>query len=638
MAVHREDIAAALGLLDKRHLVLAIHDPSFPGVEGEDVGRGSPYGRGGLGFVRFAHALGFDGVQLGPQGMTSLVNQSPYDGTLFSKNVLSVDLGALREDPRFDAIVRAEDLARLLEGAGDGSRVQYRHVFESVKDLLVEAHARFVSLRDGGDLRAADIGAEVARFVSANRDWIERDALYASLRDEHAQTPRWTDWPEVDRHLWSPAPGGERAADERRHELLGRHACAFERHALWQMVVHAQHARFRDSIGRLGIKLFGDVQVGLSPADAWSRRSILLAGYRLGAPPSRTNPEGQPWNHSVLDPAQYEGPDGRPGPVLDFIAARLGKMLDEFDGLRIDHPHGLVCPWVYRADDGDPARAVQHGARLFSSPDLPDHPGLARYAIVRPDQIDRARPRHADGWVRELGDEQVGRYAVVFDALVAEARAHGRVVDDILCEVLSTQPHPLARVMARHGLGRFRVTQKANVHDPDDVYRSESARPEDWIMVGNHDTAPIWGLAAQWDGTEAGAVQAGYLARRLRPDGGSGALARELAADVRKLVHAKMADLFVSRARNVMVFFPDLLGMDGVYNRPGTVNEDNWTLRVPRDFHRRYAADAADGRAVDLACVLALAIRARPDLAGADAALLARLEAAAWWVPGRGRT
>lgn len=637
MTAPREHVAAALELLDKRHLVLAIHDPSFPGRDGEDVGRGTPYSRGGLAFVEHAHALGFDGVQLGPQGMTSCDNQSPYDGTLFSKNVLSIDLCSLSEDPRWRDVVRPEDVRRLVEESpgADGSRVQYRYVFESVRALLVAAHARFAARLDEGDAAARDLADELATFHASRRDWLDRDALYDVLERAHLGES-WPRWPEEDRALWAPVPGGEERARRRRRALLRQHARDVERYALWQMVVHRQHARFREAVGRLGVELFGDVQVGLSPGDAWSRQAILLSSYRLGAPPSRTNPEGQPWNYSVLDPEQYLRADGSPGPVIDFVRARLGKMLEEFDGLRIDHPHGLVCPWVYRADDPDPIHAVQHGARLFSSPDLPDHPDLERYAIARPEQLDRSVTRHADGWVRELDDAQVERYAALFDAVVAEVRAHGRDVQDILCEVLSTQPYPLRRVMERHGVGRFRVTQKANVEDPDDVYRSENARPEDWIMVGNHDTAPIWALAKEWQGSEAGAVQARYLARRLCPEGDPAAVERELSADPRKLVHAKMADLFVSRARNVMVFFPDLLGIDEVYNRPGTVNDQNWTLRVPRDWDRRYEADAAEGRAVDLACVLALAIRARgAEFARAHGDLLARLEAAAWWVPAR---
>src|SRR5207237_10925127 len=112
------------------------------------------------------------------------------------------------------------------------------------------------------------------------------------------------------------------------------------------------------------------------------------------------------------------------------------------DGLRIDHPHGLIDPWVYRGGQADPQLALSQGARLFSSPEMEDLAGLA---IARPGQIDVGQPRHADGRVRNLTGEQVDRYAILFDAFVAAARDHGREASDLFCEVLSTQPYPVRR-------------------------------------------------------------------------------------------------------------------------------------------------------------------------------------------------
>ncbi len=603
MSAPPDAVAEALRVLDKRNVVLAIHDPSFPSLPGEELGRGSPYSRGAEAFLTFARGLGFTGLQLGPQGQTSRVNASPYDATLFSRNVLSIDFWRLRDDPRWAPLVDET----LLEEAGAsnpepaGARVAHPHAYDRAQALVDALHRRFQDRRARG--RAGALAQELSAFRAGVDVWLEADPLFELLCAHHAGVP-WEEWPARDRDLWDPPPGGEGAARSRLQALHSQHADALERWALAQLAWQHQHGAFRARARALGLELFADLQVGLSPSDAWARRSLLLRGYRLGAPPSRTNPAGQPWNHGVFDPAQLREADGRPGPVARFLHDRLAKLFDEADGLRVDHPHGLVCPWVYRAD-GDPQAAVQQGARLFSAPDLPDHPGLARFAIPRPDQLDRAAPRHADGWVRDLEPEQVEQYAALFDEVIAEARRHGRHEQDVLCEVLSTQPHPLARVLARHGLGRFRVTQKARLDDPDDVYRSENARPEDWIMVGNHDTPSLWALVRRWHGTPAGAEQADYLASRLQPDDPV-PLARALRADPRALAHAKVADCFASRARSVMVFFGDLLGLEEPFNSPGTVNEVNWSLRAPRDYASRSATEG-----LSLPRVLALAVRAR---------------------------
>ena len=622
-------ITEALQVLGKTDLLLAVHDASFPGCAGEDTGRGTPYGAGGLGLARFARSLGFTGLQLGPQGQTSPANPSPYDGTLFSRSILSLDLKALVDQGLLSHHTWETILAE--NPHTDGRRVPYGHAFKAYNRIQNEVYHSFIAARENRDAAALSLDKEIRELRQSAR-WLRDDALYEALSLEHGN-PSWRQWPQsgeaaFDQVLCAPPAGMEAACNNRRRTLETDYAPFLERYALSQQLLLRQHVAFRDSMQGMGLKIYGDVQVGFSLRDAWSLQSLLLRNYFMGAPPSRTNIEGQPWSYQVLDPTQYLDVQGRPGPVLGLVAERLGKMLSEFDGLRLDHPHGLVCPWVYRVDDPAPYHAVQNGARLFSSPDLPDHPELIPYAIVRPDQLNRDQPRYADGWVRALTSEQEERYAMVMDTLMEQVRTHGRRKEDILCEVLSTEPLPLRIVRERHGLGRFRVTQKADPDNPDDVYHSKNAQPQDWIMVGNHDTPPIWRLVKDWQGKETGMKQASYLAQRLRPDD-PGRLAAVLAVDPNRLAHAKMANLFLGPARHVMIFFADLFGLGETYNAPGTLNNDNWSLRVPPDFAHHYAAARVRGEVLNLHAVLALALRARSDIDRPE--LIARLEAEAGW-------
>jgi len=637
-AAEREAVDAALRLLGKRNLVLAIQDPSFPGQPGLDIGRGSPYSEAAARFLAFARGLGFNGILLGPQGQTSEINPSPYDGTVFSKNTLSIALDRLAGPGDETPLLRPETLADLAQRRPPNaeSRVPQKYVFTAQRQALQEAYEQFRHLRDG--LAPGETGRllaeELAAFRRRQAAWLERDALYDAVADSYGGRA-WMHWPDtpegrLDRNLWTPSPGGEAACAQRRGELLQAHAGAVERYAFWQYLVHRQHAALRRTAGALGLKLIGDLQIGFSVVDTWSWRSCFMSDYFMGAPPSRTNPEGQPWNYPVLAPALYYDGDGL-GPALRLVALRLNKMLAEFDGVRIDHPHGLICPWVYRANRLDPLWEVQHGARLFCSPDLPDHPELAALAIARPEQLNRrpGLPRHADEWVTELDSDQVRRYSAVLDVIVAEARANGRQVQDILCEVLSTMPFPLRAVMERFGLGRFRVTQKTNLREPGDVYRTENAAPADWVMVGNHDTPSLWLLLQRWQQAGVLAEQADYLAWRLCPPGGDAErLARRLRSRPGLLAQAKFADLFRCEAENVMVFFTDLLGLAETYNAPGTVSDLNWSLRVPPGYAAEYAETRARATALNLPAALAMALRAR-GLAesGEQQGLLAQLEA-----------
>jgi 4-alpha-glucanotransferase len=623
------DVVAAFAALGKRRVVLAIHDASFPATPGADAGRGTPYSAAARAFARFVRRLGFDGLMLGPQGVTSRANPSPYDATLFSRNPLNIDFAALAGDPLFAELAAVRD-PRGAHDAGSSARVHYTRAFDVQGQRLAQLHEALLAARAHGAARVRALNRALAAFRAAHADWLEDDALYFALAARHGHAHH-RDWPDArDRELMDPRRRASQAGRAHEQARRGALAQAIERHALGQMIVHRQHAAWRVTLAGLGLRSYADLQVGLSPCDVWQREHLFLSGYLMGAPPSRTNPAGQPWGYRVLDPDLYHAADGGPGPALDFLRRRIGKLLAESDGLRVDHPHGLVCPWVYRADDPDPHRAVRAGARLHSSPALPGHRELARHAIARAQQLadDPAVPRHADRWVRELDAEQVARYGVLFDLLAAVVREGGGSREDLVCEVLSTCPYPLARVMAAHGLGRFRVTQKADLQAPGDVYRSENARPEDWIMVGNHDTVPIRALARQWLATGEAAARAAYLAQRLCPDGGADAFAARLLGDPGRLVEAQFADAFASAAGQVLVFFPDLLGLEEVYNRPGVVHPDNWSLRVPADFAASHARRSARGEAVDLRRVLALALRARgAGFMAAHRALLARLEA-----------
>jgi hypothetical protein len=81
----------------------------------------------------------------------------------------------------------------------------------------------------------------------------------------------------------------------------------------------------------------------------------------------------------------------------------------------------------------------------------------------------------------------------------------------------------------------------------------------------------------QWFQSGAARDQAAYLAERLAPSPSDReAFAAKLVESPGELAHAKVADIFASRAENVMIFFSDVFGEKRVFNAPGTVSEENW--------------------------------------------------------------
>jgi 4-alpha-glucanotransferase len=617
----RQLITDALEELGIRQLLLGIHDASFPSENQEELGHGSPYSGGGQAFTGFARGLGFSGLMLGPGGRVTPGNPSPYDGSLFSRNPLAIASGQLLALPGFPADVAARAAEHLAEEARtvtaeERARVSYPRVFARQHRTLRELFTQIGSRLDG----------PLEAFRQEAWPWLERDVHYVAAALEHGQDD-WRTWPapdghaDPDRDLYA-ADGRSPEAQRRLSQLATRHAGEIRFQVLLQYLALGQHAALRARLAPTDFRLYGDMQIGFSVSDHWAYRSRFLDGYLLGAPPSRTNPEGQPWGYPVLDPFKYVDAGGEPGPVLQLMRRRAELMFGLYDALRIDHPHGLIDPWVYRTDHADALFSVQHGARLFGSPDLVDHPRLASLSVVRQEQLnpDPGTSRHADDWVSSLDPAQVERYSILVDELVGAARRlrPGReTTEALVCEVLSTLPYPVARVLDRHGLGRFRVTQKVDLANPRDPYRSENAVPADWIMVGTHDTSPLLAVVDRWTAQGRLADHAAYLAGRLGR--------RSLPASPAVVLQAKLAELFSSRAQHVLVFFTDLLGMREAYNRPGLISTENWSLRVPPDYRHGYAQALQRDEALNLPLALAVALGAGSERRRALAARLAEL-------------
>ena len=74
-----------------------------------------------------------------------------------------------------------------------------------------------------------------------------------------------------------------------------------------------------------------------------------------------------------------------------------------------------------------------------------------------------------------------------------------------------------------------------------------------------------------------------------------------------------LAELFISRAENVSIFFADLFGYEDRFNVPGLVDAANWSLRLPPDFAELHRERLARGAALDIPLAIDLALAAPPD-------------------------
>jgi 4-alpha-glucanotransferase len=562
-----------------------------------DSGYGAPLSKMGERVLAFAAQLGFDALQLGPSGQVSPANLSPYDGTIFARNTWSLGVEELA-DEAFGALLSPAILERLASKAPVSTRVDAQRAERVSREVLDASYARLCQLRKSEPQHR--LLRELDRFRSENAAWLEMNAVYEAIATRTIDDPAQFDPALI--ALFERGPAGV----QRRAAVRATLGAAIERSELGQYLCHAQHAAFRARARTHGLAIWGDMQVGFSHRDRFLYRDAFAANWRLGAPPSRTNPHGQPWGYPLLDPDQLDRADS---PARQLFALRVRKLMGEHDGVRIDHPHGLVCPWIYRSSDPDPYQSVRHGARAFESSDS-DDPDLRRWAIARNEDLNpAAHSKFADERVLSLDDAQVARYSRLFDVLTGAHEPGVELRDVFAAEVLSTCPYPLQRVLERHALGRFRVTQKANPSDAGDVYRTEHAEPNDWLMLGTHDTPPVYEVARGWLRDGSAQPRAAYLAQRLVSAAGDrAAAAASFAAGEHSLLCASLADLFRSRAHNVSIFVGDLFGETEPFNRAGVVHPDNWTARLPENLEETYMERLRAGRALDIVEALRLAL------------------------------
>ena len=69
------------------------------------------------------------------------------------------------------------------------------------------------------------------------------------------------------------------------------------------------------------------------------------------------------------------------------------------------------------------------------------------------------------------------------------------------------------------------------------------------------------------------------------------------------------------------------MGLHDVYNRPGTLGDQNWSLRIPDNYEEVYCNNLKEGKALNLPLILKLAIEARgKEFASQNQEIISKLE------------
>jgi len=175
----------------------------------------------------------------------------------------------------------------------------------------------------------------IDEFRRAQRHWLPDYALYRALRDRFRRP--WPRWP---RALRDRDPSALEAA---RRDLAG----PVQRYERKQYAFHRQWLDLRSYARGSGVRLIGDIPffVALDSADVWAQRDLFQLGPSgrprivTGVPPDYFSADGQRWDNPHYDWATHRRRRYR------WWVARLRRMFELFDAVRIDHFLGLLRAW-----------------------------------------------------------------------------------------------------------------------------------------------------------------------------------------------------------------------------------------------------------------------------------------------------
>ncbi len=196
---------------------------------------------------------------------------------------------------------------------------------------------KLARLRKSFDQELVQIEKTLATFRRQGGDDLERHAEFEALHAHFFATTGargWQQWPDEYRDPASPAA----------RRFIAEHVddVTFYIFLQWLARCDLDTAQTAAKEAGMAIGLIADLAVGMDSGGShgWSRRSDLLTGLSIGAPPDPLGPDGQSWGITGFDPQALR--DTAFAPFIATIRAALAHA----GGIRIDHAFGLRRLWV----------------------------------------------------------------------------------------------------------------------------------------------------------------------------------------------------------------------------------------------------------------------------------------------------
>jgi 4-alpha-glucanotransferase len=378
-------------------------------------------------------------------------------------------------------------------------------------------------------LKRAALGAAFARFFDA--DW-RRDGGRSRLLKAFLREQAW--WVEdyalfraiharEDERPWTEWPEALQRRDTAAIDAVRRELSRevlFQQYLQW--IADAQWKGARALAH--GVELFGDMpfMVDGDSADVWARQDQFQLDASVGVPPDAFSATGQDWGMPVYRWDVIAAQDFR------WLRERARRSADLYDGYRVDHLVGFYRTY---------GRPRGGGAPFFTPANQPEQERLGEHVL---------------GVLRGPGAE-------------------------IIAEDLGTVPDFVRASLARQGIPGIRVFRwERQWHSEGRPFCEPASYPSVSVAAsGTHDTEP---LAAWWQGApddERQKVNAIGTVQRLTSGTGILGAGESTVRDV------LLETLFTAGSNLLLIPVQDIFGWRDRINEPSTVNEVNWTFRLP---------------------------------------------------------
>jgi 4-alpha-glucanotransferase len=374
------------------------------------------------------------------------------------------------------------------------------------------------------------------------RDFTERaDAAARAAFAQFVETNRhWLDNYALFRALkehfgwcgWEKWPAGLRrhetaATASARRELAGPVAM----YSWFQFVAQGQWTIMRAQLAARGVMLGGDLAFspGRESAEVWANQELFDLDRSAGAPPDAFSATGQRWGLPMPNWQRM-----RAGGFA-LMRARVRRARALYDVLRVDHVVGLFRTYGYSASE--------ESGGTFDPPDE---------------------------------DAQRAQGMEILLAIIAEADPMRIIAED-----LGVIPPFVRETLCAMTIPGYKVVrwERENWGASGERIVSPATYPEiSLATTGTHDTET---LREWWDNLPL--IERSSFAEAL-------GIADRVAVGATPIEEATLDAIleatYSSPARFAIVPIQDLFGWTARINTPGTVNEDNWTWRLPFDAQR----------------------------------------------------